>query len=399
MKALIKKTVTSYLFLSGVLVHIFVIALFVMQPFLFHKLTSKVTNYYYAWQKKQDYHALTQGKKYTLVDEINRVFSPWQAEPQSKVMLQNFEVNGIGFSDVNAAVSALKGGDELFIAAGTYNTPFTIRKSEITITGVGHVIFQRGVVAGKGFILSKGNDLTINNIECRDIAVRDGNGACVRHEGVNLTLNHVFFHSSQEGVLETARQAGVIKIINSRFERLGHNGQAHGVYTNKAELFIYQSLFIATKSEGHAIKARGKKLTIENSIIVSLSSDDSRLIDMPNGGELLVVNSLLGQGPNSVNGQMIGYGLEGMTHQRNTIKLLDNVVYLERLGSNYLLALPKDELSITLIQNNNLIIGKDNSQYKDTANAYFSDRAEIGLPLYPNLPKKFCDSWRYCPIN
>ena len=314
-------------------------------------------------------------------------------------MLQAFEVNGIGFSDISTAVSALKTGDELFIAAGTYNTPLTISKNDITITGIGHVVLQRGVTAGKGFILSKGNNLTINNIECRDIAVRDGNGACVRQEGVNLTLRHVFFHSSQEGVLETSRKAGVIKIVNSRFERLGFNGQAHGIYTNKASLYIEQSLFIAAKSQGHAIKVRGKKLTVENSIIVSLSSDDSRLIDMPNGGELLVVNSLLGQGPNSVNGQLIGYGLEGMSHQRNTINLIDNVIYLERLGSNYMLALPKDNSLITLTQNNNMIIGEDSSHFTDAANTYFSDRAELGLPLYPKLPKSFCDSWCYCPIK
>ena len=120
---------------------------------------------------------------------------------------------------------------------------------------------------------------------------------------------------------------------------------------------------------------------------------------MSNGGELLVVKSLLGQGPKSVNGQMIGYGLEGMSHQFNTISLIDNVIYLERLGSNYLLALPKDTSSIILIQNNNLVIGEDNSQYTDATNIYFNDRAELGLPLYPNLPKNFCDSWSYCPIN
>lgn len=399
MKLFLKKITTNYLFISGVLAHILVIAVFIFQPFLLNKLTNKVSNYYYSWQKKQDYNALTQGKKDTLAGEIKSVFSPWQPTPGNKVMRQAFEVNNIGFDNLSLAVSALKAGDELFIAAGTYNTPLTISKNDITITGVGHVIFQGGVAAGKGFILSKGNHLTINNIECRDIAVRDGNGACVRHEGVNLTLNHVFFHSSQQGVLETARQAGVIKIVNSRFEQLGFNGQAHGIYTNKASLYVEQSLFIATKKQGHAIKVRGKKLTIEKSVIVSLSSDDSRLIDMSNGGELLVVNSLLGQGPNSVNGQMIGYGLEGMSHQRNTINLIDNVIYLERLGSNYLLALPKEDQAIRLIQHNNMVIGEDNSQYKAVTNTYFSDRAELGLPLYPNLPDTFCDSWRYCPIN
>lgn len=398
MKVFIKKAITNYLFLSGILIHILVIVLFVMQPFLFNKLTNKVSHYYYSWQKNQDYNTLTQGKNYTLADEIKSVFHPWQAKPQTKVMLQAFEVNGIGFSNISAAVAALKSGDELFIVAGTYNTPLTISKNDITITGIGHVVFQRGVAEGKGFILSKGNNLTINNIECRDIAVRDGNGACVRHEGVTLTLNHVFFHSSQEGVLETSRQAGVIKIVNSRFERLGFNGQAHGIYTNKASLYIEQSLFIAAKNQGHAIKVRGKKLKINNSIIVSLSSDDSRLIDMPNGGDLLIANSLLGQGPNSVNGQVIGFGLEGMLYEYNAINLIDNVLYLERLGSNYLLALPKKDSSINLTQHNNMVIGKDNSQYKDVANTYFSDRAEVGLPLYPNLPKSFCDSWNNCPI-
>jgi len=380
MKNFLKKITTHYLFISGVLVHSLVIAVLIFQPLILNKLTSKMINYYYKWQKNQDYNTLTQGYKNTLADEISSVFSPWKAAPKNKIMSQAFEVNDIGYSNIFTAVSSLKAGDELFVSAGIYDTPLIISQNDITITGVGHVIFQRGVAAGKGFILSKGDNLTVNNIECKNIANRDGNGACIRHEGVDLTLNHVFFHNSQEGVLETARQSGVIKIINSRFERLGFNGQAHGIYSNKSSVHIEQS-------------------TVKKSIIVSLSSDDSRLIDMSNGGELLVVKSLLGQGPKSVNGQMIGYGLEGMSHQFNTISLIDNVIYLERLGSNYLLALPKDTSSIILIQNNNLVIGEDNSQYTDATNIYFNDRAELGLPLYPNLPKNFCDSWSYCPIN
>ena len=399
MKQWIKKITINYLFLSGVLIHILVIFMFLFQPFLLNKLTSKVSNYYYAWQKKQDYHSLTQGHKLTLADDINSVFIPWKAKAPSQIMLHRFEIDGIVFSDMSAAISALKAGDELLISAGNYNTPVIIRKNNITITGVGHVVFQGAAANGKGFIVSQGNNLIINNIECRDITVRDGNGACVRQEGVNLTLNHVYFHSSQQGLLETSAQAGMIKILNSRFDRLGFNGQSHGVYTNKASLYIEESLFAATQNQGHAIKVRGNKLTIKNSIIVSLSSDDSRLIDMPNGGELFVGKSLLAQGPNSVNGQMIGYGLEIMSNQRNKISLIDNIVYLERLGSNYLLALPKNKSSITLTQQNNLVIGEDNSQYTNVENTYFSDRAELGLPPYPYLPKSFCQSLHYCPIK
>lgn len=399
MKILNKKVITSYLFLSGVIAHLTVVGIFVFQPFLVGKLTNKAIHQFYSWQKNNEYEALTQGNEQSIQDEISTVFSSWQAKSTVEQISTNFEVNGVGYSTITAANSALQHGDELLIASGTYTTPIVITKNDITIKGLGHVIFNKGIAQGKGFIFSRGDNLTVTNIECKNIINRDGNGACIRQEGVNLTLNNVFFHSSQEGILETAKQAGFIKVYNSRFERLGHNGQAHGIYTNKASLHINKSLFIAAKSQGHAIKVRGQRLSIENSILVSLSADDSRLIDMSNGGELSVVNSLLGQGPNSVNGQVIGYGLEGMHHQNNYIALEDNLIYLERLGSDYLLALPNTDMPISILQNNNIIIGKDQSPYQSDTNIYFINRAEIGLPIYPYLSKNFCIDWQYCPIN
>jgi len=261
------------------------------------------------------------------------------------------------------------------------------------------VILEKIATHGKGLILAQGNDLMVENIECRNIKVRDGNGACIRLEGKNLTLNHVYFHDSQEGVLETSKEYGVIQINNSRFERLGYNGQAHGIYTNKAKLYIYQSLFVATKSQGHAIKVRGSKLVIDRSIIASLSSDDSRLIDMPNGGALVVKNSLLEQGPNSVNGQVIGFAFEGIKYKDNSIYLNENLIYLDRLGSDKLLAIPTIKGAIEVEQSNNIIIGKDDSAYKSNNNTYFIDRAELELPSYPFFPKSFCTNVKMCSIK
>lgn len=392
------KFITKYLFLSGISAHLFVIGLLFFQPHLVNKMTSKIMNKYYSWQKNNDYDALTHGDIKSLPDEISSVFLPWKPDDFYIDMTQAYAVNGVPFTSISKAIAALKDGDELLIAAGTYHSSIVITQNNITIKGVGHVIFDGGVTQGKGLILSKGNNLTVQNIECKNISVRDGNGACIRQEGVNLTLQNVFFHQSQEGVLETAREPGIINIYNSRFERLGYKGQAHGIYTNKAELYIEKSLFIAAKSEGHAIKVRGSKLSISSSIITSLSSDDSRLIDMPNGGELQIKNSLLAQGPNSVNGQMIGFGLEGITQSNNNIQLVNNLVYLERLGANILLALPKQASMINVIQDKNMIIGKDTSDFLNDSNIYFSDRVELGLPRYPYLSEGFCANWTHCPI-
>ena len=399
MKRPFKLLVVQYLYLSGFIAHLLIFALFVNQPHLFNKITAKLHDTYYAWQKQHDFTVLTKGKTLTISDEIELVFSAWQPQKALKTIANKFEVDGVGFSDVSEAINALSPGDELFIAAGTYNTPIIINQDNITITGLGQVIFEKAVADNKGFVVSKGNNLTINNIECRQIRARDGNGACVRQEGENLTLNHVYFHQSQQGVLETSRNGGVITVNHSRFEQLGFNGRSHGIYTHTASASVFQSLFVATKQQGHAIKVRGSKLTVNESIIVSLSAEDSRLIDMPNGGDLNIASSLLGQGPKSANGQMIGYGLEGISKVKNSINLHDNIIYLERLGINYMLTTPKNIRLSSLRQTNNIVIGSDRSLYKSEYNTYFIDRAELGLPAYPQLPKTYCRYWSYCPIK
>lgn len=392
-----KKLFYKYLFVSGVLAHLLLVLILLWQPIIINKLTSKISGKYYQFQTQREYETLTQGKSLTVAEEIAAVFLPWQAQPSTTTNSAVTLVNQQPFIDLSSAVKSLQDGDTLWVAAGTYQTPIVIRKNNITIKGNGHVVFEKAAAHGKGFILSQGDNLTVENIECRYISVRDGNGACIRQEGKNLTLKHVYFHNSQEGVLETSREVGFVKIYDSRFERLGFNGQAHGIYTNKAEVYIYQSLFVAAKNEGHGIKVRGAKLFIDSSIIASLSSDDSRLIDMSNGGELTVKNSILEQGPKSKNGQMIGFGLEGMAYKNNSVSLIDNIIYLDRIGVNKLLALPSaSELAITVVQDNNVVIGDGGIENEVESNSYFNSRNELALPNYPYFSLGFCQVGTKC---
>lgn len=383
----------KYLLWSGVFAQVIFMLVVISFPNVVEKVLSKGLSQYYAWQIEHEYQQLTQNNALDIESEISQVFIKWIPFSEKMTMPSNFLVNDKEFAELPLALQELNDGDTLFISPGIYQTPMIITQDNITIEGVGHVIFEGATAQNKGFILAKGNNLTVINIECRNIAVRDGNGACIRQEGVNLTLNHVFFHHSQEGLLETSKEEGFVDIYDSRFEQLGFNGQAHGLYTNKASVTINQSLFIATKDQGHAVKVRGKKLSVKNTIIASLSSDDSRLIDMPNGGELLINSSLLSQGPNSINGQMIGFGLEGVTHTINKVEFTNNLVFLERIGSNYLLAVPKKGDRIKINQSNNTIVGKDDSIHLTSSNNYFKSREELGLAIYPYLPKEFCKSW------
>jgi len=393
------KFLSTYLFVFGVSSHIVVVLLLLWQPILISKITTKFSNKYYELQKQRDYEKLTQGKTRTIREEINTTFVPWKAQSHENFNPTLTYVNEQVYSNLTSAVKSLHDGDTLLIAAGTYRKPIVITKNHITIKGNGHVIFEKNAAHNKGFILNQGNNLTVENIECRHISVRDGNGACIRQEGVDLTLNHVYFHDSQEGVLETANVKGKITINDSRFELLGFNGQAHGIYTNKADLYVYQSLFIAAKDQGHAIKVRGSKLYISESIIASLSSDDSRLIDMSSGGELVVLNSILEQGPKSVNGQMIGYALEGFQHDYNKIELKNNLIYLDRIGENELLATPSGSKNgLSIVRNQNTVIGKEQKTEQNDDISFLS-RGDMGLPQYPFFSTAFCQRMSNCSLQ
>lgn len=390
-----KNKLFNYFVYSGLCVHLVLFLLFLWQPKLLLKVTALPVNYYYNKVADYEYSRLVDDVEQTLEQQIGLVFKPWKPIKSLSVKNKQVAVNGIDFIDLKQALLNLKDGDELQFYNGIFTTPFLIDKNDITLVGFGHVVFEKSAYRGKGFIVNKGRNLTIKNIECRYITVTDKNGACVRQEGLGLTLEHVYFHHSENGILETAKAQSNIYIKDSRFELLGKSGQAHGIYSNKANLYIKNSLFIASKDEGHAIKTRGSETFITHSLITSMSSNDSRLLDISNGGVLNINYSFLHQGPLSVNGQAIGFGLEKLKHDVNAIKLQDNIILLERIKQNVLLA-TRDE-NVDSIIAGNIIINKD-TMHKVEDNIYFENRDDANFLKYPYFPKVLCQLITPCPL-
>lgn len=323
--------------------------------------------------------------------DIALVFSPWQPDFAQYPARQGIWLNNRPVDSLAQAVAGLDHGDTIHVGSGTYNRAFVVDKNDVTIIGYGHVIFEKGAVNGKGFIQATGDNLTLHNIECRYIKVPSKNGACIRLEGSGLSLDNVYFHSSEEGILETANTPGNIYISNSRFELLGKAGQAHAMYLNSANLYVTKSMVLASKDQGHGIKSRGAVTVIESSILAGFSAQDSRLIDIPNGGRLTIKNTVLQQGPYSANHQAIGYGLEGMKYSDNSVTLQDSVFILERQGSNLLYKAAEDSPAPQI--SGNMIIGADNT---DRLNYHFDSREEAGLAPYPWLPALLCDNGQKC---
>ncbi len=391
-----KTKLFNYFVYAGLLVHLLLLIVFLWQPQLLSKLAAIPVNYYYNKSAERELNKYVDVLAKPIEQQIAEVFKVWSPLNNHSNKSQVIAINGVYFDTLAEALAVLKSGDELQFYHGTFNTPFLINKNDITIVGYGHVVFEKAAYRGKGFVVSKGVNLTIKNIECRFISASDRNGACVRQEGQGLALEHVYFHHSENGVLENSKQPGNIYISDSRFELLGKNGRAHGIYSNTANLYIENSLFIASKDESHAIKNRAKETYINHSIITSMSSNDSRLIDISNGGVLTIENSLLHQGPFSVNGQVIGFGLESLKHKTNNVTIKGSVIIAERIKKNVLLATGENSVNITM--NNNVIVNQSvNKEY--SGNQYFSSREEAGLPNFPKFPQITRQWLTPCPLK
>jgi len=367
-----------YLVISSVIAHLTALTILIVAPEKAHYVAKKALDYVQ--------HQLAISNSITSTsnpEAFHNILPPYQPAAAGKTPANTIIVNGKSFRSLKGAAAILKDGDEMRIGPGIYHDAIILRANNVTIIGEGSVVFEKASVQGKGAFLVQGDWTRIYNIECRYIKVRDKNGACVRHEGQNLLLDNVYFHDSEEGLL-TSRNPGLVVIQNSRFENLGAvAGQAHGIYVDGGELVIKNSIFIRAKEQGMEIKSRAKKTYISGSVIASLDSQDSRLLDIPSGGELTVINSLLSQGHQSVNQDAIGYGLEGIIYTSNTIKIEDNIILLERDGPNQLIHQKDGTPSPTI--RNNLIISSQPPPMAEQ-NTVFKSRNEAGIAPYPFLP-------------
>lgn len=372
---LIYKLILGYMAIVGLVAHCAFIYVLVGNP----QIRYSIENRFFNVVEKHEKSILE------IKEEINSSFGKWQPILSNPLKENQVLVNGREFFDLATALKSLQDGDTLELGSSIYMVPLVIRNNRITVSGKGHVVFEGAAAENKAAIIVKGNSVNINNIECKGVTVPDQNGACVRLEGTNLSLNHVYFHDSEQGLL-TGELPGVIKVSDSRFELLGKGGRAHGIYVGGGELYIEDSLFLAAVDQGHEIKSRAKVTEIVRSVIASLSSDDSRLIDISNGGIVSVRDSILEKGLGSVNSDLIGYGLEGSKYKTNYIELKNNIIIMDRLAKNNLLHSKVDNVE-TLFYSN-VFVGKE-EVVVEGVNLWYKNREKSGIKEYPFIPSPY----------
>jgi hypothetical protein len=215
------------------------------------------------------------------------------------------------------AISEASDGDTVLIDPGVYAECALVRGSNVTIQGTGPgVVLTSRTCGGKAILVTRGYDITIRNVTLQRAAVRDHNGAGIRSEGVNLTVDNVRFLDNEEGILAGDKPGSTIRVINSDFERNGTcagGGCAHGIYVGHIkELDVENSRFF-DQHVGHHVKSRAyTTLVAGNRIEDGPDGTASYEIDVPDGGSVLIQGNTLEKGPKAQNwGTAIAIGEEG----------------------------------------------------------------------------------------
>ena len=244
---------------------------------------------------------------------------------------------GQSFTRLSDAISASSDGDLIRIQAGTYTNDFATINKKLTIQGVGgmaKLVATEQAPNGKGILVTQ-NDVTLDHVEISGGRVRDENGAAIRHENGSLTLNSVYIHNNENGLLAGDNANSRITITNSEFAFNGRgDGQTHGLYANKIGNLTIRGSYFHDASVGHEIKSRASETLIEgNRIVNGPNGTASYNIDLPNGGRAIVRDNVIEEGPKSENPNTIHFGGEGTAYSDSSLLVSGNTLVSDRDGA------------------------------------------------------------------
>ena len=237
---------------------------------------------------------------------------------------------GKPYAQPSQAAAAARDGDHVVIAAGEYVDCAVWRQNDLTVEGASPTttVITDKTCQGKALFVIPGNNVTIRNLTLTRARVPDANGAGIRAEGRNLLVERVRFIDNQNGILATDQPQGTLVVRDSEFTRNGtcERACAHGIYANRLGLLrVERSLFSETRA-GHHIKSRAFRTEIvDNDIADGPNGTASYLIDVPNGGAVLIQNNRMEKGPRAGNrSAAISIGAEGVDRPSPEIRIEGN---------------------------------------------------------------------------
>ena len=234
------------------------------------------------------------------------------------------------FKMPSRAAAAAQEGDRIEIQPGEYFDCAIWKSNKLVVEGVGDpdkVVVTDKACQGKALFITVGEGITIRNLTLTRARVPDNNGAGIRSEGKNLTVDGVHFVNNQSGIL-SGTAGGIMIVRSSLFDRNGtcEGACAHGIYVGSLDLLqVERTRFIDTQ-HAHHIKSRALRTEV-----IGCTIEDGRdgtasyEIEIPNGGSVVVRGNTIEKGPKAENhSAAIMIGAEGVTQPTREITVENN---------------------------------------------------------------------------
>lgn len=225
---------------------------------------------------------------------------------------------GLLYPAPSAVAGLVSDGDTVNITGALYQGDCVAWTADnLLLRAVGGPVYLEAAgnyVWGKGIWVCAGNNIRVDNIHFSGASVPDHNGAGIRLDGSGLHVRNCSFLFNENGIL--GGNSGTIRIENSEFGYNGYgDGYSHNIYINHADTLIIQGCYFHHANIGHEIKSRAHVNIIRyNRISNEETGNASREIDLPNGGLAILISNLIHQGPSATNGNMLGFGNEGLSN-------------------------------------------------------------------------------------
>lgn len=253
------------------------------------------------------------------------------------------------------AARVARDGDVVEIDAGEYTDTAVWRQNDLWIRGVNgrpHLTAPAQVAEGKAIWVIKGRDVIVENVELSGARVPSRNGAGIRAEGRNLTVRASYFHRNEMGLLTNHNPESTITVEFSEFAANGFEDERyhHNIYVGRVDHFVLRHSYSHGAIRGHLVKSRARRSEIlYNRLEDGTAGTSSYELDLPQGGDALVLGNLIVQAATSQNRTVVSYAAEDANQWENRLTVAFNTFYSWGSGS---LFISNRSTSDALVMNN-----------------------------------------------
>ncbi|MBK9983916.1 MAG: T9SS type A sorting domain-containing protein [Saprospiraceae bacterium] len=225
----------------------------------------------------------------------------------------------------------VQNGDTIYLDESTYvNDATKWTKNNLSFIGLGSgavLQYTGDIPNGKGIWVfespGSSDDAYIENIIFDGAQVSDndgGNGAGIRFQAKNLTINHCKFMNCQNGILEGHGSVTTsnVSIRNCEFQNNGYqlqddpqySGYEHNIYISASTevLFVVNCYFHHPRGQGNSLKTRAQQSYILYNLIDEEDSGyGSWELNIAQGGLNVIMGNVIIQGTSGANHGIISY--------------------------------------------------------------------------------------------